>query len=128
MIRLSRRQLALYGAQALLEGNEHVVGQLAAYLISTRRTKEVSLLVKDIEMALADKGTLVARVKSAHELEPAAKTAIETLLKDRYQAKDITLLSDIEPDLLGGVLIESAGDEYDGSLQRSINRLKALNV
>ena len=128
MIRLSRRQLARHGAQALMDGKTEVIDQLAAYLVETRRTKEAGLLVRDIEKALADNGLLYARVHSARALDEAEQSAIQQLLSSRYGAKEVELSTSVEPSLLGGVVVTTASDEYDGSLKRSLTRLKALNI
>lgn len=127
MIRYTRRQLALYAADALLAGKD-VVPQLAAYLVESHRTKEVELLVWDIEKVLASRGTMVAKTTSARELDEAEKAEIEKLLTTKFGAKDIVLKSSVDESLLGGVVVRTASNEFDGSLKRSINRLKALKV
>ena len=128
MIRFSRRQLAVYAAKSLAKGDTDVMRQLGAYLVDSGRTKELPLLVSDIEKALEGEGLLLARISSARELDQAEETAIEQLLQARHGLKEIQLEKHVDPDLLGGVVIRSAKDEFDGSLKRSIKRLKALNV
>ncbi len=127
MIRYSRRQLAAYVASAILKG-EDVIPKLAAYLIDNKRTKEADLLVYDIEKALARSGTVVAHVTSAHEIDASTSSAIEKLLQSKYGVAGIAMKSDVDKSLLGGVVVRAAGEEFDGSLKRSINRLKALKV
>ncbi len=127
MIRYSRRQLAAYVASAILKG-EDVIPKLAAYLIDNKRTKEANLLVYDIEKALVRSGTVVAHVTSAHEIDVSTSSAIEKLLQSKYGMADIAMRSDVDVSLLGGVVVRAAGEEFDGSLKRSINRLKALKV
>lgn len=127
MTRYTRRQLALYAANALLKGDD-VIPRLAAYLIESKRTKEADLLVWDIEKVLERRGTVVARVASAHELDEVDRAGIEKLLYMRYNAKDVVLKADVDASLLGGVVVRTASDEFDGSIKRSINRLKALKV
>lgn len=128
MLRLSRRNLALYAAEKLVQGDKEVISQLAAYLVGARRVKEADLLVHDIERALESRGTVVARLKTAHELDAVERADVETILKRRYKAETVALSTAVDERLLGGVVITTASDEYDGSIQRSINRLKALNV
>lgn len=127
MIRYSRRQLATYVAGAITRG-EDVIPKLAAYLIDNKRTKEADLLVYDIEKALAHTGMVVAHVASAHELDASTSQAIEKLLQSKYGTSDLAMQTNVDESLLGGVLVRVAGDELDGSLKRSINRLKALKV
>ena len=47
--RISRRSLTEYVADRLIAGDVVVIEQLAAYLIETRRTKEVDQNLRDIE-------------------------------------------------------------------------------
>lgn len=128
MRQISRRQLAIYAAKALVAGKTNVVEQLAAYLAETNRTKEASLLARDIEKALETKGVVVARVKTAHGLQAEQQAEIEQLIKKRYGAKQVVLSTSEHGDLLGGVVVSTAGDEFDGSLRRNINRLKVVKV
>lgn len=128
MMRLSRRQLARYGAEQLLKGQYGVIDQLAAYLVENKRAKETPLLALDIEKALQAHGLVSARVQSAHELDAEEKSAIERVLASFYVAKEVQMVTVQDNSVLGGVVIKTATDEFDGSLKRSINRLKALNV
>ncbi|NCU30087.1 hypothetical protein EOL73_04110 [Candidatus Saccharibacteria bacterium] len=128
MTQISRRQLASYAAESLVAGRIEVIDQLAAYLVSERRVKEADSLVRDIEKALLSYNTLVAHVSSARGLDPAQRSEIETLLKERYNAKQVAIDVQTDEDLLGGVVIRTASDEFDSSLRRNINRLKAIKV
>lgn len=127
MVRVSRRQLARYVAKALSDGKD-VIPELAAYLVESRRTKEVDLLVHDIEKMLEEHGTVVARVASAYELDSKEVADIQRALSQRYNAKEVVFVPRVETSLLGGIVVRTANDEFDGSLRRSINRLKALKV
>lgn len=127
MIRYTRRQLARYAADALKNG-QNVMPHIAAYLIEQKRTKEADLLVWDIEKELEARGTVVARTTSARELDEAERAAIKQMLVSRYGSAEVILSTSIDKDLLGGVLVRTANNEFDGSMKRSINRLKALKV
>lgn len=128
MAQISRRQLASFVAGSLAIGKTEVIDQLAAYLVSERRVKEIDSLVRDIEKALASRGTVVAHVSSVRSLDSAQQSEIETLLKKRYNAKHVAIDIQTDDDLLGGVVIRTASDELDSSLRRNINRLKAIKV
>ena len=56
--KLSRRALALHVATHLVNGKpqKEIAQQLAAYLIWTRRTRELSVIVRDIQFYLAEHG------------------------------------------------------------------------
>lgn len=125
---LSRRQLSSYMASELQAGNHQVVQQVAAYLVASRRTKEADLLVRDVEKALSGYGVVVAHLKSAYPMDESEKLTIEKLLADRFQAKEVITSEEIDANLLGGVLVQAVDGEFDGSLRRNINRLKAIKA
>lgn len=128
MMRITRRQLSQYVAESLVDGKTEVVKQAAAYLLANKRTKEADLLVRDVEKALENRGVVVAHVKSAHPLELSQKHDIEQLLKNRFDAKSVLTKEAVDEDLLGGIVVRTASDEFDGSLRRNINRLKSVKV
>ncbi len=80
MARVSRRKLAMYAAERLLAGDDNVIEELAALIVSEKRERELDLLVRDIEVELAERGTIVATVESAHKLDDDTKRAIERML------------------------------------------------
>jgi F-type H+-transporting ATPase subunit delta len=101
---------------------------LAAHLIETGRLREVELITRDIEAALARKGVVVAEIASAHELTAATRTAITSYLKHATDAKSVQLNESVQPELLGGVRIAVPGAEMDASLRRKIMKLRAAKV
>lgn len=128
MMRISRRQLSQYVAESLINGKSEVVEQVAAYLLMNGRTKEADLLVRDVEKALESRGVVVAHVRSAHQLDESQRNEIESLLKNKFNAKSVSTKDMVDEDLLGGVVVRTASDEFDGSLRRNINRLKSMKV
>lgn len=80
MVRVSRRKLAMYAAERLLEGDAAVIDELAALIVSEKRERELDLLVRDIEVELAERGTVIATVESARKLDDDTKRAIKRML------------------------------------------------
>lgn len=128
MRQISRRQMAVYAAKAISAGQTGIVDQLAAYLSETGRKKEVDLLVRDIEKALQAQGIVVVRVKTAFGLEVDQRTKVERMIKQRYDAKRVVIAQSKDDNLLGGIVVNVAGEELDSSLRRNINRLRAVKV
>lgn len=126
--RISRRLMTEHVAERLLQGDREVIARLAAYLVETRRTKELDTYVYDVEMALLAKGVVVADVVSARDLSKATQDAVTTFLRDAYGAKQIELRREIDPSLIGGVRVKTADAEYDASLQRRLNKLQKMKV
>ncbi|HJP81549.1 MAG TPA: F0F1 ATP synthase subunit delta [Candidatus Saccharimonadales bacterium] len=124
--RISRRKIAAFVADQLIAGKPatKAVKGAAAYLVETKRTSEVDLLVRDIEDVLAGSGIVVADVTSAHPLTDGIRTEIRTLV----HAKELHLRESIDPTVLGGVRVDIPGARFDGTAQRKLNALRAQQL
>lgn len=124
--KLSRRALADYAADQLLKGDalEAVTAQLAAYLVESRRTKEVELLVRDIQAILAERGHVFGEVVSAYDLSETTKQSIQQFTKQATGASAVTLESVVDPAVLGGIKLRLPGKEYDATIARSLTTLR----
>lgn len=123
--RLSRRSLAQYVAEAIVAGKADLaVQQLAGYLVESRRTKELDLIVRDVEFVLSQKGIVTATVTSAFDLSAETKKAIEGLIKHQTNAETITLETQIDPSVIGGMKINLPGYELDQTVAHQLTVLK----
>lgn len=129
-VRVSRRKLAAYYADQLLAGTSpaKLAKQLAAYLIDTRRTREYELVVRDIEAALAERGTVIADVTSAYSLSASSKTDITALIGKLRSATTVKLREHIDPSVLAGVRIDLPGEQLDQTAKRKLTRLAAYKA
>lgn len=125
-LRLSRRRIAAYVADKILDGRESqsVLREAAAYLIVTGRTREESLLVRDIETALAQRGVVVADVASAFALSSDMKAHISELVG----ASEVEFRETLDPDLLGGIRIDIPGRRFDGTIRHKLTALRAKQL
>ncbi len=126
-MKLSRRKIAVYFAEQLLAGR-NVSKQVAAYLVESKRTREVSLVIRDIESALSERGVLLADVASSHDLAGDTEKAIVDYLKTATGAQDVHLRSSVDPTLLGGVSIETPDKRLDATLRHRLNQLTASKI
>jgi F-type H+-transporting ATPase subunit delta len=126
--RISRRKIAAYYAEKLLSGRQTVAKELAAFLVDTRRVRELELIVRDIEAALAERGILLADVESARALSSNATKEVQDYLKNTTGAKKIHLRETVDPTLIGGVRVMIPGSELDGTLRHRLNQLKASKI
>jgi F0F1-type ATP synthase delta subunit len=127
MTRLSRRSIAEYVATNLIEGTpskKALLTELAAFLIDTQRTKELDLIVRDIEYYLAEKGYVRTNIVSAFDLSAETKKALEAFVKKATKATQVSLSSMVEPAVLGGVKISVPGRELDQTIARQLTVLK----
>lgn len=127
-VRVSRRKLAAYMAQQLEAGSKTALVQLAAYLVDTRRTRELPLIVRDIESALAARGIIVADVTTAGSLSKAAETAVRDFIAAGHKDASVQLRLHTDADLIAGAKIQLPGRELDTSVRHKLNALKASKV
>ena len=125
--KLSRRKIAAYIADEAIAGRDKLK-PLAAYLIESKRIREASLIVRDIESALADRGILFADVFSSYDLTSDTEKAITDYLKDKTKAKDVHLREAVDDTLLGGVRIETPDQRLDSTLRYRLNQLTASKI
>lgn len=123
--RLSRRKLAQYAVDAYEKGKfEDALQSIAAYLIESRRLREVELVVRAIEDELAARGTVIAHVATARPLTAELQNAITKLVG----AKEISLVETINPELIGGVRIETPGKLLDATIKRKLLTLRQAKI
>lgn len=122
--RLSRRKLAGYAAEKLIAGDAGVIREIAAYLVAQKKQRELELIVRDIEDALAERGVVVATVTSAHGLTEQMRHAVEAIAG----GKTTVIKEVINPDVIGGMQIDLPGKRYDGTVKYKISELKAQKV
>lgn len=85
---VSRRKLAKYAAEQLLAGNDAVLEEIAGFLIYEKHEREVELLARDIEVELAERGTIVATVESATPLDDVVRQEVKGLLSSAARHRD----------------------------------------
>lgn len=126
MAKLSRRSIAMYVANELVaaKNRKQVVLQLAAYLVESRRTSELPLVVRDIEYYLSEKGSVSGVITSAFDLSAETKKAIEKYVKQHTGAKEVSLTNFVDPTVLGGVKVSIPGQELDTTIRRNLTTLK----
>lgn len=123
--KLSRRKIATVVAERLLEGDKTIIKDLAGYLFYTKQTRSINLLVRDIENALLDKGVLVAKVVSAHDLADSVKKQIDAFLLDESGANSVQVQYSINKDLIGGIQVSTPQAILDTSIKNKLQWLKA---
>lgn len=121
--RLSRHKIAQYAVSEVASGKRHhdVIKQIAAYLVQSRRTRELDLLVRDIEGEFADRGVVIADVTSARTLTDVLKKQIAQMVG----AKDLQVRETIDPSVIGGVRVDIPGKRLDATVKRTLLALKA---
>ncbi|HRN90552.1 MAG TPA: ATP synthase F1 subunit delta [Candidatus Saccharibacteria bacterium] len=127
-VRISRRKLAEYFVDELLDGKKDVHQQLAAYLIEAKRVRELTIIVRDIEHNLAMRGHVIADVTSAHELTSATRKQIEAMVRMVKPKASVYLRTAVDPDVIGGVKVEVLARVMDSTVKNKLTMLKANKV
>ena len=122
--RLSRRKLAEYAAEKLLAGDDSVVAQLAAHIVTEKRQREVELLVRDIEAAMASRGTVVATVTTVQKLTDDIKRAVTEMIG----GDKVVLRERQDASVIGGIMIDTPDKRFDGTVRRKLNELRAQKI
>lgn len=122
--RLSRRSIAAYAAERLIQGDVSVVDELAALLVTERREREVDLLVRDIEEQLERRGLVVVKVETARTLDMVLRRQIEAM----FPGKTVQLHEVVRPDIIGGCRITTPRQMLDGTLAGKLTALKAMKL
>ena len=70
-------------------------------------------------------GRVVAKVWSARKLEARVNTELAQILTERYQAKEVNLIENLDEGLLGGFKIEVKDEVIDLTLKNKVRKLQA---
>lgn len=125
---LTRRAVARYVAEQLVSGVDvkKVITQLAAYLVVQHKTKLAERYLADIEVELAARGVVVADVTTARPLSEELRQSVETLIATQTGGRHVALREHVDQKIIGGMIIRSAGSEYDRSIKRAVRALRSV--
>jgi F-type H+-transporting ATPase subunit delta len=126
MAKISRRQIAETATRQLVAGKDprRVMLEVAAYLVDNRIASQADMVIEDIAARLqAETGHTTATVRAAFALSPDTLTKLEAYIKEATKSKSVELTTVVDPALLGGVVIQTPGYEYDASVRRKLNEL-----
>lgn len=98
---------------------------LASYLVQNRRTGELDSIMREVmRQREAKSGSVEVTATSAFKLNEATKKAISSLL-----GGDNTIINEvIDPEMLGGVRLETSEKQLDLTVRNRLNRLKGVKV
>ena len=126
---ISRRTLADYVAIELHSGanSKQLAQRLVAYLLETKQLGQIDLLVRDVEVAMAQKyGIVSTRVTSARPLTDDMRQALLTFVQATENAREAVLSDEhIDKDIIGGVIVETPSGVFDSSIRTMLRQLQA---
>ena len=108
---------------------EVLAKETAAYLISQHRTAELDSLVRDILQYRADHGIVEVTALSSHELNDSIRKNIRADIQELYpSAKQIIINEDLDENVMGGIRLSLANQQFDASIRSKLNHFKQLTV
>jgi len=124
--KLSRRAIATHCARQLIDGvsQKKIATQLAAYLIESRRTNELDVLLRDIAAQLAAQGHVTGTITAAHDLSAATRRSIESFAAAQTGAKSASLETVVDESVIGGLKLSLPGRQLDTTIARQLTILK----
>lgn len=125
---LTRSKTAKYLASKLATGNKQerqkAVNEVASWLVSTKRTREIKFLEQDTAKFLADdKSYVFAKITTARELSDSQKQDIASKIKNKFSARELEPVFSVDKSLIGGIKIEVPDGILDNSVKRRLINL-----
>lgn len=103
--------------------------EIAAYLLSERRTGQLESIMRDVQGDWAEAGLVEVIASSAHPLSAAVKADIKRQIKALYpKAQKIIVTEQYDPEVIGGVRLSLADQQLDLSVQAKLNKFKQLTT
>jgi F-type H+-transporting ATPase subunit delta len=98
-------------------------GNLVTILSENGRLQLLPEICELFERQKADsERTIEVEVRSAYKLKPAESKALAAALKERL-GRDVTITSELDPELIGGVHIRAGDLVIDGSIRGKLEQL-----
>ena len=131
MSRVSRREVADVIAEYAIKAKnlKHFSRETAAYLLDEGRVGELDPILRDVQDIWARKGYVNAIAVGARPLSDTSLSDVKSKVRALYpNAKHIKVISQTDPNLIGGVRIELANRQLDLSVRSKLNKFKQLST
>lgn len=122
----AERQQALVSAvwPAAPGSAEELVARLLGLLVARRRVALLAAVGEAYgELWNTRHGVVAARATSAAPLAVDERQALQATLRG-LTGREVELTADVDPQLMGGVVLEMEGRVYDGSVRSRLNALR----
>lgn len=116
----SRSQVATMLAEDFTADRASAVERTAAWLFTTGRQRQIPYLVNDVARVLSENGYVYAKVFVARDISTEAKSAIVSYVKQACNASEVEIEIIVQPDLIGGVIIETPFGSIDNSVKTKL--------
>jgi F-type H+-transporting ATPase subunit delta len=104
-------------------GLDPITTNFLGVLARNGRKRELGKIIRAFKRIAADhRGEISAEVTSAHPLNDDQVEALKTQLGKRA-GRDVTIDAQVDPDILGGIVIKLGSEMIDASIRTKLNRL-----
>jgi F-type H+-transporting ATPase subunit delta len=118
----SRMQVASYVADRLQSDRAGALRSAAAWLADKGQPRQARYLARDVAQVLTTRGYVWAQVTTARPLSTEARREVEGFIKKATGARELELETALDPDMIGGIKIETPGQALDASIQTKLAR------
>ena len=107
------------------DGFDEQTGNLVRILGHYRRLAAIPMIAKQYESLRAqEEGIIEAELETAFEIEDEQRSSLVAALQNRLGRK-VRLTSNVNPDLLGGVVVRAGDWVIDGSVRARLEKLSS---
>jgi F-type H+-transporting ATPase subunit delta len=104
-------------------GRDPITTNFLGVLARNGRKRELGQIIRAFRRIAADhRGEISAEVTSAHPLTDGQIEALKAQLGKRA-GRDVTIDAQVDPDILGGIVIKLGSEMIDASIRTKLNRL-----
>jgi F0F1-type ATP synthase delta subunit len=119
----ARVDVAEYLAEGLRTGRQAAIDRAAAWLVETGQTRQAGYLARDVAQALATTGYVLVRLVTARPISPATRQQVEAFLKGQTGATTLELVEIIDPQVIGGMRVETPDAVLDETIKTKLAKL-----
>ncbi|MBA2467490.1 MAG: F0F1 ATP synthase subunit delta [Sphingomonas sp.] len=105
-------------------GLDPITANFLGVLARNGRKSELAKIIRAYRRIAADhRGEISAEVLTAHPLKDDQVAALKAQLKKRAGGADVILDAQVDPNILGGIVIKLGSEMIDASIRTKLNRL-----
>lgn len=102
---------------------------VAAYMVDQRCSRDLDAIMREVSSLRANKGIREATITSARNLDERVKTELEKIVANNYpNTQKVVSRVVIEPDLVGGVRLETDDLRLDMTVRNRLRYLSLVNI
>jgi F0F1-type ATP synthase delta subunit len=119
----TRTQVAAALAERLGHQDRHKsIREAAAWLVATGRARQARYLARDVAAHLEANGYALVRVTTARPMEHQTRERLEHFIKRQTGARKLELDTVVDPEVVGGVQIETPLAGLDATIKTKLSR------